>query len=276
MSKDTISFKHSGTSGDLIYWLACIRQAWIRYGKKAVIYQWLDRPGYFYDGAHHPYNGVMMNQYAFDMLKPLLLSQEYVADFRPWVGEPFMIDMDKVRVMKPLMPYGNIIKWLGYCYGDIMPNVAEKWIKSVTQKGYNLTNPEIFPEIDLSKKILINRTSRYQNQWINYFFLKKYQGDIVFIGLENEWDTFCKQWELNVPLLSVDNFLELAVAIRSSRFFIGNQSMCFAMAEAMKHPRILEVCPFAPNVDPVGEHAYDFLYQEYFENYVEQLYHETV
>ena len=259
MSKETnsIIFKTSGTSGDLIYWLSCVKRAYELYGKKAIIYQYLDMPAYLYEGATHPYGGVMMNQYAFDMLRPLLLAQDYIEDFRVWKGEPFMIDMDKVRVMKPLMPYGNIIKWLGYCYGDIMPDVGKQWINPTYRKT--------------TGKILINRTSRYQNQWINYFFLKEYEEHLLFAGLEEEAIRFCKHWGLNIPHLKVDNFLELAGAINSCRFFIGNQSMCFALAEAMKVPRILEVCPFAPNVDPVGADAYDFLYQEYFEYYVKDL-----
>jgi hypothetical protein len=144
-----------------------------------------------------------------------------------------------------------------------MPDISKQWID--THPSFHGVVP---PEWN---KILINRTSRYQNQWINYFFLNKYESDMAFVGLEKERDDFCRQWNLNIPLLQVNNFKELALAFRGCRFFIGNQSMCFALAEAMKIPRILEVCPFAPNVDPVGPLAYDFLYQEYFEYYVEHL-----
>lgn len=265
-NSNTLIFKHSGTSGDIIYWLSCVKRACERYDKKAVIYQHLDQPGFFYDGAKHPYNGVMMNQYAFDMLKPLLLAQPYIKNFLPWSGELWMIDMDKVRVMKPLMPYGNIIKWLGYCYGDIMPDVSKQWIKP----DFNFmpaTN-----KINMQRKIVINRTSRYQNQWINYFFLKKYKDHLVFAGLESEWIDFNKKWELEIPHLEVNDFHQLSMALATCKFFIGNQSMCFALAEAMKIPRIMEVCPYAPNVDPVGGEAYDFLYQEYFEYHVEDLF----
>lgn len=274
ITQTPITYKHSCTSGDILYWLSGIKRAWELYGKKGIVYQRIDQPGFFYQGAQHPYNGVMMNQYAFDMLKPLILAQPYIEDWREWKGETIMIDMDKVRVMKPLMPYGNIIKWFGYCFGDIMPDVSNEWIyiKRSLKEGTG-TSPwfEEDKNPDLFEKILINRTSRYRNQWISYFFLQTYKDKLVFSGLPDEHQAFCKEWELDIPLLEVKDFYELAVAIKSCKFYIGNQSMGFAIAEAMKVPRILEVCPEAPNVDPVGEHAYDFLYQEYFQYYVKHL-----
>jgi hypothetical protein len=261
-NSNLITFKHGGTSGDLIYWLACVKKAYERYGKKAVIYQWMNCPGFFYEGASHPYKGVMMNDYAFDMLKPLLLAQPYIEDFRKWNGEPCMIDMDKVRTMKPLMPYGNIIKWLGYCYGDIMPDVSKAWIGKPSE-----------PRLSAEGKIVINKTSRYSNQWINYFFLKKYEKDLLFVGLFDEYEAFQNRWNLEIAYAGAGgDFNDLAMTLNSCKFFIGNQSMCFAVAEAMKVPRILEVCPFAPNVDPVGGEAYDFMYQEFFEYHVKDLF----
>jgi hypothetical protein len=48
----------------------------------------------------------------------------------------------------------------------------------------------------------------------------------------------------------------LASVIKGSELFIGNQSMAYAIAEIIKHPRIVEVCPYANNVIPTGANGY--------------------
>ncbi|MEK7224455.1 MAG: hypothetical protein AAB221_02085, partial [Bacteroidota bacterium] len=59
--------------------------------------------------------------------------------------------------------------------------------------------------------------------------------------------------------------------IAGCKFFIGNQSFPFALAEALKVKRALELCFECPNVIPEGENAYDFVYQPQFEKIVRQL-----
>ena len=63
----------------------------------------------------------------------------------------------------------------------------------------------------------------------------------------------------------------MARIIKSSRFFIGNQSIAYPMAEALKVPRLLEAEPLFPVVQPVGNNAFDFYYQPHFEKFVEIL-----
>jgi ADP-heptose:LPS heptosyltransferase len=68
--------------------------------------------------------------------------------------------------------------------------------------------------------------------------------------------------------VKVKDFKELACVIASSKLFIGNQSFCFSLAEAMKSPRILEVSPKYPNVITAGPHGYDFMDNQCFEQLV--------
>src|SRR6185503_12821434 len=157
---------------------------------------------------------------------------------------------------------GSITRWPGYAWTDMQCDLSQRWV----DVGQVIARGESWDEININgvniaNKILINRTSRYQNHMIHYWFLKEYAKDLVFTGLPEEHEAFCRQWELDIPLLVVKDFLELAIALRSCRYFIGNQSMCFALAEAMKIPRLLEVCPYAPNVIPCGRDGYDFLHQ---------------
>ena len=73
-------------------------------------------------------------------------------------------------------------------------------------------------------------------------------------------------------LLSKDQ--ELASIIKSSKFFIGNLSFGYALAEALKIPRLLESGPNFPLVYPNGPNAYDFYFQKHFETLVKKLYND--
>jgi hypothetical protein len=265
-----LSFKHSCFSGDLIYALASIKALCEIEGDKAVIYQWLNKEGFLYQGAEHPYGGKMMNDYAFEMMKPLIESQPYVKEFKPWNGEKVHVDLDVIRQVKNHMPYGNIVTWIAMVYAEATPKYWQPWI-DVRQQDYQdfrndwtLTSPVL-------KTIVINRTSRYHNQWIDYFFLKEYQDRIVFVGLEDEYNQFQMDWGLNVSYYKPTDAYQLALLLLSCKLFIGNQSMCFAIAEAMKVPRILEVCDMAPNVIPAGPGGYYARNPDTFKFLVEKL-----
>lgn len=249
---NTITFKFSGFCGDVIHYMAGIKKVCEEQGRKAIIYIWLDRPGLLYDGAQHPYEGKMINRYAFDMMRPLLMYQPYVDDVVIWQGEKVHIDMDDIRQTQLGMPFGNLAHWIGMRFGDMQSDLTERWLYTIPMSE--------FPQFgNVSRSIVVNRTSRYHNDLVSYFFLEQYQDNLIFAGLESEYYNFRNEWNLpRMKLLKVQNFMELAVVIRNCKFFIGNQSMCFAIAEALKVPRILEICQFAPNVHPVGRHAHYF------------------
>lgn len=250
----TVTFKTSCYSGDLIYTLPGIRQSCERLEAKAEIYLWLDRQWKApYDGAQHPY-ATPMNATVMQMLKPLLEAQDYIAGVYPWKGEPIAVDLDHLRENAiTSMPYGSITRWPFHVWPDMQCDVSVPWIEDIP------ISESLYKTV--GNKIIINRTSRYRNDGIHYWFLKEHQDKVIFAGLPDEHTAFCKEWELDIPLLKVNNFKELARAFRCCRFFLGNQSMCFAIAEAMKIPRILEICPYAPNVIPCGPNGYDFLHQ---------------
>jgi hypothetical protein len=260
-----LTFKTSIFSGDIIYALAGIKHVCDQRLMKAELYLWLGRAWKdSVDGQSHPYG---INQYAFDMMKPLVESQPYMAGMRLFNGEKVAVDLDDLRTLNiTTMPHGSITRWPGMIWPDMQPDASKPWIELDDFKLGNSLDKfwksHKYPEVSVfGDTIIINRTSRWRNPMIHYWFLRDYKDKLVFAGLPEEHQAFCKEWELDIPLLKVANFLELAIALRSCRYFIGNQSMCFALAEAMKIPRLLEVCPYAPNVIPCGEHGYDFLHQ---------------
>ncbi len=113
------------------------------------------------------------------------------------------------------------------------------------------------------------RSFRYRAPGIRYDFLKSHP-NITFVGLKEEYEDM-KTVIPGLKYRAVQDFLELAKIIAGCKFFIGNQSFPFAVAEGLKVPRALELCFECPNVIPEGPNAYDFLYQPQFEKVVKQL-----
>jgi len=252
----TISFKHMGNAGDIIFALSGMKTLCNTLGVKARIFIWLDRPAYYYEGAYHPTRDmkgrqVTMNHYMFKMIKPLLEAVEFVEEVAVFEGQEIDVDLDRTHECNVNKPYGDIRRWYNYVHAGMWANLGEKII-------------DVEADVKGEPYVLVNRTERYINPMGSYAFLRNIGLAIIFAGTPEEYENFQKE----VPearYLEVDNFLELAGWIKGSKFFIGNQSMCFAIAEQMKHPRILEVCRFAPNVIPEGGRCYDWLTQSGFE-----------
>lgn len=287
MEKST-PFKFSILPGDLINAMPGIKASCERMGTKAMIYLGLDIEWQMVpEISQGRTSQVTLTRKTMEMLRPLLMSQSYIegvesfeekfpekyqawcqafkthGDFKTaaaWYNQPQdMVDLDKHHLIPIGMPYGNIYRWQFYTYPDMACDLSKPWL----QVEPNDTIPH--------DTIIINRTERCRNENIDYSFLKQYESRLLFVGLESEWLKFKEETKIDLPLFTAKDFLELAQVIASCSFFIGNQSLCFSLAEAIKVPRILEICPFLPNVIPCGEHAYDFYYQQCFENYVQLL-----
>jgi len=236
---ETITFKHSGNAGDIIYSLPSIKMICEKQNKQAVLYIRLNAPSGFTE-AQHPLGGVMMNATMYDLLKPLLTSQSYIKDVLYFENESIPTidyDLDRFRVDNLNLSSGNIAQWIGNSYPELRPNLYEQSIKvsdNIRSKDY----------------IIVNRSSRYQNLFFDYSQLSKYE-NVYFVGVEDEFKAL-KLHNANIIHLQVPNFLKLAEYIANCKLFIGNQSMAFSIAEQLKVPRILEQYAHAPNVIPQG------------------------
>lgn len=277
----TYRFKFSQLPGDLINFLPGIKHVCERDNAKAEIWLALDMDW----GDERVGSRVTLRQHTLEMLKPLLLSQDYIQDvfswqevdpdrYKLWIDFFKMtrtqnekmewhhkhfsniVDLDKIYMGFANIPYGNIHRWPWYFYPDMACDLSKPWL-------------DVEPDDSLSETIVINRTDRSNNEFINYRFLEG--KNVVFVGHLEEHIKFCMQNHITIHYLMTDDLLKLATIIRSCKFFIGNQSLCFALAEAMKIPRILETCDRLPNVIPSGEKAYDFYYQSCLEYYFNEL-----
>lgn len=261
--QNALKYKTSSPAGDLISFMAGIKKMCEDTGRKAIVYQRLDMPGAGTETSIHPYKNqfdepVCLNLYSYTMLKPLITSQTYIEDYLIYEGQSDIdVDFDLIRMERYTnQPRGSLNRWFNYVFPQMASDLSKPWLK--VRKREN-------------GKIIINFTQRYRNHLITYHFLKEHQDNIVFAGLENERELFCSTWNVDIPRLVVKDFNQLAGEIAGCKFFLGNQSFCFQLAEALKVPRILELFPMMPNVVPIGEKAYDFYHQGGLEYYFHKL-----
>lgn len=94
---------------------------------------------------------------------------------------------------------------------------------------------------DLERRVVVSLTERWRNPHFPWKQITEIYGDaILFIGEPHEYALFCSAYG-HVDYRRTKDLLEAAKVIAGSWMFIGNQSCCFAIAEGLKHRRILEV-----------------------------------
>lgn len=262
-----IKIRHSYNAGDLVGSMAGLQQVYNQTGKNIKVFQRLDLPSYYFDGQINSTidkdgNSVCMNKQMFNMLKPLIESQFYIESFEVWQGEEVDLDYDLTRDTKSIpMPSGTIHSWYQAVFPETSTDLSLKWLEvseSIVSDKYR-------------NKILVNRSMRYQNPYITYYFLKQYENDILFSGTDAEYHHFCNQWNLSIEKLQIDNFYQLAQVIKWCKFGVYNQSMTFHISDAQKTPRILELCAPFPNTFITGANGYQFYRQQALEFYVNKL-----
>ena len=245
--KTSLNFLHSGNLGDLIYSFAIIKELskthqcnfYIQVNKKIPV-----------EYLKHPAGGYYIDERMLNLFLPLAKKQSFINKVEKYKNQDIDIDLDIFRTLP-----------INICFN------SPRWYFHITGIQVDLSLPylEIDDHEKIKNKIIIHRTFRHRNQFINYKFLKKYE-ELVFIGTNDEYLDL-KNEIPKLKLYECKDFLEMAQIIKSSKFFIGNQSIAYPMAEALKVPRLLEAEPLFPVVQPVGKNAYDFYYQPHFEKF---------
>jgi len=264
---DSIRIKHSFAGGDLIALLPGLQQLYRTTGRKTILYQRLNLEAHYFEGAIHSTQNqgvpVCMNQELFDRLKPLIEYQQYIEKFEVWEGQPFDWDIDDTRDSRAIpMPAGDIHMWAWAKFPEMSCDLSLMW----------LDIPQESIKKDFYKdKIIINRTQRYTNPYITYFFLRGHESKLLFSGTEAEHTLFCNEWAIDIPHLKADNFMQLAQIISWCKGGLYNQSLTFHLADALKAPRILELCQSFPNTFPTGASGHGFYHQKALELYFQNM-----
>lgn len=170
-----------------------------------------------------------------DFLAPLLALQPYIEDITLDYPPEGFTDLRRYREISA----ADLSKHLATCHAEaagVKVNLETPWLE-VTPKYQRL--------------IIINRTKRYHGK-LAWHLLKNYEDEVGFVGTEKEYDRFRAETEVVPEWIPVTDALHMAQIIAGSSLFIGNQSCAFAIAEALKHPRVLEVSTEKPNCMPHG------------------------
>ncbi|MCJ8208437.1 hypothetical protein MUY27_01870 [Mucilaginibacter sp. RS28] len=250
-----LNFLHSGNAGDIIYALPVIKQLSAEVDVPLNLLLKLNQPLRLAQGMTHPLNNVMLNTATANLIKPLLDAQPYLTSCEIYTNQPIDINLTLFRKAGIKQDRGNIARWNFYTTG-VTADLSKPWLFAEPDNAY-------------AGKIILARSSRYNNPIIDYSFLAAYD-NIVFIGVKSEYETMKKDIP-NLEWLQVKDFKQMAEVIAGCKFFIGNQSFPFSIAEGLKVKRVLETYHAAPNVVVEGPNGYDFYFQKPFEAIVKEL-----
>ena len=249
-NKKELSFLHSGHLGDILISLPVIKELSKTHKCNFYIESNKVIPIHIKNRKHSSGN-VYLTEKNVEMILPLLKNQPYMQRVDKYTNQNIDIDLNLFREM-PL--------------NFNMDHVSGRWYSHVTGVHPDLTSPYLSVEpINIYKdKIIIIRNLTRKNYLISYNFLKTYK-DLLFIGLKQEYEDLKKEVP-NLEFYDCKDFLEMAQIIQSCKFFLGNLSFGYTIAEGLKVPRLLEASPDFPLMYPYGKNAYDFYFQEHFEN----------
>jgi hypothetical protein len=252
-SPHEVHFMHSGNSGDIIYSIPAMYA--LAEGRKIHLHLKINEKG-VYGKMRHPLGSVMLNEKMVSMLQPLLLNQPLIETCEIYSGQHVDVDLTAFRQYPFNYRMGHICRWYFWVFG-VNGDLGKPWLQAK-------------PDPSVNDAIVIARSQRYRMPGIDYRFLSSYPHK-VFVGVEEEYDDM-KKMIPDIEFRKVKDFLELASIIAGSKFFIGNQSFPFSIAEGLKVRRLLEVFHLSPNVIVEGADGYDFCYQPQFEKLAAYLY----
>ena len=246
--KNELSFLHSGNLGDIINSLPLIKE--LSKNKKCTLFIETNKllPLHVRN-VKHPFGKYFLTENSAKKIMPLLLKQNYIEKVQIFNNQNIDINLNLFREMA-----------LNFNIDSI------RWYFHITGIHADLDKPYLIniDEHKIKDRIVIIRSKRRKNYLINYNFIKNYNY-ALFLGLVDEYEDLKKEIP-NLEFYDCKDFLEMAEIINSSKIFIGNLSFGYTLAEGLKKPRLLESGPDFPLVYPNGKDAYDFYFQEHFEN----------
>lgn len=224
-----ISYISGGRLGDFLFQLSVIHSNYIKTGKKGILYI-ANIGDKFIRGIETAYNDI----------KELIISQEYIEEFKIYNGEQYDINLSSWRDTV----FNNNYNWIELYRTTFNINFGiTKWIENIS------VNPE------LQDNILINFSLQRENTHINiHELLNKYDSSkLCFICLnEDEYHKFKDKTLIDIPFIYCKDILELSISINSCELFIGNFSapLCVALAH---HKKCIGIAPTDPkhNIDLV-------------------------
>lgn len=194
----------------------------------------------------HPFGGKHFSRDRVEWLMPLLKNQDCISAVHVWDGQDIDLDLNLFRRLNVNFASGDIAGWYRWAF-PVAYDLSKQWLLVGGVK---------------SDRIVVNRTERYRGSGVHYRFMTGHC--VQFVGLLHEYEEFVRQVP-DAEYIECKTALDMARLIRGCKFFVGNQSCPFAMAEGLKVPRLLEVCTACPNVIIHGEGGHEAVNQLGFE-----------
>jgi hypothetical protein len=247
----TLSVKHSGGVGDVIYALPALLSLVAQRRITEVTFYLQLHQTVQYSGWH-PLGNLLLDEGFFDQLRPLLLAQGFIRRVQVYAGEAVDVDFDGFRRLPLNYTTYSIPRW---------------YFLFVVGTSWDLSRPwlAVQPDYRFRDFALVGRNPRLQSPFIKYDFLDRYADNIVFVGVPQEFEQFRAQCPRCTHFYQAGDFLELAQVLAGCRFYAGNQGLIYTLAEALKIPRLLETNVRAANNVPQGGECFDALFQTGFE-----------
>lgn len=250
----SLVFSHYGRLGDLIWSLWYVKEYCQKTNQKCIYHiqtnvkipqpSWLDNT--------HMNSNVFLTREAAEFIKPLLQKCQFIDQVLIGAERPAgAINLNEYRT-ESLNLYGGDLRDAYYNFGE--QTLPREYYKPVF---------DVEPSPKYKDKILFTLTQRYVNPAINYVKLKMFEDRLVFIGTEREYNVFAQKDFKVKQLATPKNLLEVAQWMKGSLGYISNQTGFFAVAEALKVPRILfppdwmygpdyKIIPGPKNTVPIG------------------------
>ena len=244
-----LSFLHSGRIGDLIYSLATIEE--LSKSHKCKLYVQIEKPIL---GPYEASRKVYINKKCGDLILPLLRNQDFLDTVNIYKDEKIDINLNLFRDMP-----------INLCF------FQPRYYSHICGVNINVENTylSIKPHDSIKNKIIVSRSPRYRNAFLNYKFLKNTR-NLLCIGLKEEFQDLKREIN-NLEFYDCKDFLEMAEIIKASKFYVGNMCLQYIISDALKVPRLLEASPDFPVHFPIGKDAFDAYHQNHFEKFFANL-----
>jgi len=232
-----LSFCHPGTFGDTVYSMVAVKL--LGGGDVYIKLNAMNEVAWNAFGVTNA--GIHSGRYTqkdLNFLFPLLDHQSYVHKLDIWRNETVDYDLGTHYkfTTRPNGPQTRTEAWQGNqteCYGMICGLDIKKYRKElIIDPWLDSMEPIRIP----GRPVVINRTGRYLRgsdpmpemwvKWVN----EGLDQVAVFLGTQEECDTFNQQFKCKVPYKPVTDMLEMARIIQGSEMVIANQSPIMAIA----------------------------------------------
>ena len=225
-----LTFTHFGQLGDIIYSLWYVKEYCQKLNQKCIFHLQTDvkfTQQSYLDKTHLNPNS-FLNRSSAEFIKPLLQKCQFIDSVTIGTDQPKdAIDLNEFRT-EAINVYSGDLRDFYYNFND--PVLPREFYKPV----FDVEASDRFKD-----KILFTLSQRYVNPGINYVTLKPFKDRLVFIGTEKEYNVFTeKEFKID-QYAAPKTLLEAAQWMKGSLGYISNQCGFFAVAEAMKIPRVL-------------------------------------